>query len=848
MEFYTNVARFGNSILYRGYADGKRVHKKVPFQPTLYVPDQNGEWTTLDKQKVSPMQFESMSATKEFIQTYGEVDNFRIYGNTNYIAQFIHDHFPGKEIAFDPTKINVCNIDIEVQSEDGFPEPDDAKYPVTSITIKDSVRNTYYVWGTGDWSLSKSEMIEQLTGCEVHYVKCIDEQNLLKLFLAHWTTPHLTPDVITGWNIRIFDVPYLINRINNLMGEDAAKKMSPWKMIQHKEITLKGKRLNAYDLVGIQQMDYLDLFLKFGVQTFGKQESNRLDHIAWVVLGERKLQFDGNLHTLYKTDHQKFIDYNIRDVWLVDRIDAKLGLMNLAFTLAYKGGVNYNETLGTTNIWDTIIYRRLSEKKIAIPPNKDTPKSEYPGAYVKEPIPGKYDWVVSFDLNSLYPSIIIQLNMGPDTILPGITNGVDVDRCLDGTNTPNPITNSAMSAAGYHFDTSFQGALPEIIDAFYAERVTIKKRMLSNKQAKENLDPSNKTEKFRLERDIAQGDSQQMAIKILLNSLYGAMGNQWFRYYDNRIAESITLSGQLTIRWAEKAVNGYMNKIMSTDGVDYVIAMDTDSLYLNFGPFVNKFMGDHDKSDTLKVVRFLDKVCEDKFTTVLNDAYQKLYDKMGGYQNRMVMKREGISDKGIWVAKKRYILNVWNNEGVQYKEPDLKVMGIEAVKSSTPAVCRDKFMEVFKLLIDGNENDVRKFVTDFRNEFRTLDPEQISFPRGVSDITSWKDRSTIYKKSTPIHVRGSLLYNHYIKENGLQKKYEYIKDGEKIKFCYLRLPNPIKENIISYTDKFPEELGLLKYVDYDMQFDKSFVDPLNLILEAIGWSLKDNNTLEEFFG
>lgn len=307
--FYTNVTRFGNSILYRGYVDGKRIHKKVPFQPTLFVPDRDGDWTTLDNQSVSPMQFEDMKAAKEFIQNYGEVGNFTVYGNTNYISQFIHDFFPGEQIPFNPSWINVCNIDIEVASDEGFPEPEQAKHPVISIALKDSVRDTYFVWGLGEWDLEKSEMRDQLKGCDVKYFKCVDEEHLFKAFMQYWTAPHMTPDVITGWNVRMFDIPYLVNRMTLLFGEDYAKKMSPWKMIKQREITLKGKRLQAYDLVGIQQMDYLDLFLKFGVQTYGKQESNRLDHIASVIVGEKKLSFPGSppLHTLLTTKSNKII-------------------------------------------------------------------------------------------------------------------------------------------------------------------------------------------------------------------------------------------------------------------------------------------------------------------------------------------------------------------------------------------------------------------------------------------------------------------------------------------------------------------------------------------------------------
>jgi len=332
-----------------------------------------------------------------------------------------------------------------------------------------------------------------------------------------------------------------------------------------------------------------------------------------------------------------------------------------------------------------------------------------------------------------------------------------------------------------------------------------------------------------------------MAIKILLNSLYGALANKYFKYFDNALAESVTLTGQLSIKWAEKAINQEMNKVLKTGNKDYVIAIDTDSLYINFGPLVQEL-------NPKDPVAAIDKLCQTHFEKKLAESYDKLFHNLNGYTPRMEMGREVIADRGIWTAKKRYILNVHNSEGVQYAQPKLKIMGIEAIKSSTPEVVRNKFKEAFKIIISGDEQTTRKFINEFKEEFKLLSPEMVSFPRSVQNVGKWKDRIQIYSKGTPIHVRGALLYNHHVSDLFLDKKYSQINSGDKIKFSYLKLPNPIKENVISFPDFLPTEFKLHKYIDYDMQFDKTFIEPLNPILEAVGWSVKEQATLEEFFG
>jgi DNA polymerase elongation subunit (family B) len=721
----------------------------------------------------------------------------------------------------------VSTIDIETEYDNGFPHPSEASQRILAITLKNNIDNIYWVWGYGDYDV-EAALIKP-----VRYTKCKNEEELLLKFLDFFSSHEKCPDVITGWNVRFFDIPYLVNRTAKILGLDQVKKFSPWGLVDYRKVNRRGKEDDSYDLRGIQTLDYLELFQKFGY-AYGPQESYKLNHIAYVVLGEKKLSFEesGSLKNLYKDDFQKYIDYNMKDVQLVDRLEDKMGLITLAMTVAYKGGVNYQDTFGVTSIWESIIYRKLYSQKTVPPTNSsNTVKTAFAGGYVKEPQVGMHDWVVSFDLNSLYPNIIVQWNMSPETLInqaeaSGVEYYLNIDQEVESPH--------AVAANGSTYRKDKDGVIPSIIVDYYDERRSIKNMMLAAQKSYQ------KEKTYELEKEINRLENQQMAIKILMNSLYGALGNQYFRYFDLRVAEAVTLSGQLAIQWAEKAMNKTMNGVMKTDE-DYVIAIDTDSLYVNFGPLVEKLQ-------PKDPVKFLDKICQEHFEPALAKAYDKLFRKMNCHKPRMEMGREVIADRGVWTAKKRYILNVHNNEGVQYAEPKLKIMGIEAIKSSTPEVVRDKFREIFKIIMSGTESETQAYIQNFKQQFRNLPPEEVAFPRSVSNITDWHDRKTIYGKGTPIHVRGSLLYNKYVKDNKLTNKYELVTNGDRIKFTYLKMPNSIRENVIAFPDVLPKELKLDPYVDYDLQFEKTFIEPLNFILGAVGWTAEEQATLDEFFG
>ena len=830
MKFYTNVQLVGDDFLVRGYDNGNYFQTREKFSPTLFMKSpKKSKYKTLSGETVSPIKPGSVMECRNFIEKYSAVENVSIYGNDKYIYQYISEKYPQEEIKFDASKVRIFTIDIEVASENGFPTTDAVAEEILAITIQNYATKQIVSWGQGAFVNKKDN---------VSYINCNSEVHLLRSFLAFWTKNY--PDVITGWNCNLYDIPYICGRIDRVLGQKEMRTFSPWNMVRKGEVKIMGREHVSYNVSGIACLDYLDLYKKF---TYKAQESYRLDYIAEVELGKKKLdhsEYD-TFKDFYTKGWQKFIEYNIIDVELVDELEDKMKLIELALTMAYDAKVNYIDVFYQVRMWDTIIYNYLKRKNIVIPPKEESSKNErYAGAYVKEPVPGVYDWVVSFDLNSLYPHLIMQYNISPETLLEEKHPSITVNKLLKENLTFEMYKDNAICANGAMFRKDKRGFLPELMEKMYGDRVIFKKRMLKAKQEYEK-----KPTKI-LEKEISRCNNIQMAKKISLNSAYGAIGNQYFRYYKLANAEAITLSGQVSIRWIEQRMNRYLNKLLQTEEVDYVIASDTDSIYLNLGPLVDKLFGDK-SGDKTAVVGILDKICKETLEPFIEKSYQELADYVSAYDQKMSMKRENIAERGIWTAKKRYILNVWDSEGVRYEEPKLKMMGIEAVKSSTPAACRKLIKDALKMVMEGTEDEVIDFIADSRKNFRSMSPEEVSFPRSCSNPNKFKGDADIYVKGTPIHVRGSLLFNHYIKKNNLDTKYSLINNGEKIKFCYLKIPNPIQENVISFIQDFPHELGLNKYVDYDTQFDKSFLEPLKIILDAIQWKVERRNTLEQFF-
>ena len=817
--FYTNVQSLGNYIALRGIDErGESIRRKIHYEPTLYVTAQKqSQWKTLDGKMVSPVKWGPMKDTRQAMREYpGDV-----FGIEGFQYSFISDNYPGL-VNYELSKIRVAFIDIECSSEYGFPDIRRANEEVLAISIK--IGDDFKVYGCGEYNPSPG----------VRYINCPNEEQLLKSFIDDWASNY--PDIVTGWNSRFFDIPYLMNRIIRILGEKYANKLSPWGWFKENEVTLVGNRRHqVYELVGISSIDYMDAYKKF---TYVNQESYSLNHIAYAELGEKKLDYSeaSTLHELYKTNFQKFVDYNVHDVILVERLEEKMKLMEMIISLAYMAKCNFNDVFSPVKMWDCIIYNHLREQKIVIPPKKHEQKSEaYEGAYVKEPQLGRHKWVCSFDLNSLYPHLIMQYNISPETLLKMYPRDKMVEALLEGEIDTQFLKdqNMTMTPNGSLYTRKKQGFLPALMEKMYTDRVKYKKMMIEEQKKGRSADPNK----------LAQYHNMQINLKIALNSAYGALGNQWFRYYDVRNAEAVSVAGQLSIRWAERAVNQYLNKVLETEDKDYVLASDTDSLYVTMEAMVEKV----GLTDTDKIINFLDTVCDGKIQKVIDDCYGELAEYINAFQQKMVMKREVLADVGIWTGKKHYILNVHNSEGVQYEEPKLKIMGIEAVKSSTPEHCRNALKKAFKIVVNGTEDDVIEYIEKFKGQFKSLSAEEVSFPRSVKGLSKYQDSVTVYRKSTPLHVKGSLIYNMMLKKNKLTKKYPIIQEGEKIKYTYLKEPNPSGDSAIAMLTTLPREFNLEEYIDYDRQFEKSFLDPMKGILEKIGWDYEKKSTIMDFF-
>jgi len=828
MNFYKNVIEYKGKLLVRGVRDNKEYKEKINFSPTLYsLTRQQTDFKTLQGQNLKPIIFTSIDAARRFRKDIA-TQNSPTYGLERYHYQYINKEFP-KQVKWSKDLIKIFTLDIECGCENGFPEVDNPIEELLCISVKNQSNKQIITWGVGKFTTDRTD---------VTYIECKDEKHLIMEFMKFWLKNY--PDVITGWNTKFFDLPYLMNRIKLLVGPKVANRMSPWNLITSEQIIIRGRTNTYYTLYGIAMLDYLDLYKWF---IPARQESYRLGFIGEVELGETKRENPyGIFKDFYTKDFQKFVEYNIQDVEIVDALEDKLGLIDLSLTFAYETKVNYNDIFSQVRVWDTLIANHLMKKNICVPPREEHSKdTKYEGAYVKEPKLGMQKWVVSFDINSLYPHIIVQYNISPEKILGVNSSGVSVNKMLS-KKTPLEFLkdkDACIVPNGAMFKRDSQGFLPEMVEKIYKDRIVYKNRELKAKKLYQK-EPTKE-----LSKEIARCHNIQWARKIALNSCYGAIGNQYFRYYDVRQASGITTAGQFIIRFIENKVNDYLNKILKTENIDYVIASDTDSIYVCLEPLVKQVC--NGKSDD-EVCDFLAKVCDNKLEPFIAKQFKELSDYTNAFKNAMVMAREVIANKGIWVAKKRYMLNVLDEEGVRLSIPKLKIMGIEAIKSSTPQVCRGKIKEAIKIIMSKQESDLHIFIADFKKEFMNMSAEQISFPRSCNNMRKYGSSKDVFIKGTPIHVKGALIYNHQIKEFQLQNKYPYIQEGDKIKFIKLLQANPFKFDVISYVTQLPKEFNLQEYIDYEIQFEKTFLDPMRFILNSIGWEHEKRANLEAFFG
>lgn len=853
--YYTNVSNIGNNILLRGIDNGKRVSTRIPYKPKLWLksnmPQQPSKWKALNGDALEVMEFDTIYDAREFIKKYERIENFKIYGQSYFQYAYISEHF-GSKINFDPKDIVIATIDIEVGSDNGFPEPEHAHEPITAITLHIKNRfnsytkdGRYFVFGCKEYINARKDVV---------YYQYPDEKCLIQGFLDVWKEHY--PDIVTGWNIEKFDFPYIINRMKRLFMDSEVKRLSPWGRVNDREILddkFGNKKIQIYDMCGISVVDYQRLYKKHSKTP--NQESYKLDHISFVELKEKKLEYTGKLHDLYLNDFQKFIDYNIKDVTLVIKLNDKLKLLELAMTLAYDNKVNFNDIFSQVRMWDSITNTHLHNNGIVVPPNRTREKSEYPGGYVKEPIPGRYQYVVSYDLDGLYPHLIMMANISPETLVDPASLGeefhdwwksirVDVDSLLD-KNTDLSVLKQyhlCITPNKQLFRTDEQGFLAELMERMYEDRKHYKKAMIDCQKKLEN-DKNNTV----LLDEISMLDNFQSAKKVTLNSAYGALGNQWFRFYDVRLASAVTVTGQLAIRWVQRDINDYLNKLCKISGFDFIIASDTDSMYLNLEPLILKAFPNHKNVETIKIIRAMDKLCNDQIQKAIQDSFTRLYDRIGAFAPKMNMKREAIADSAIWTSKKHYILNVWNQEGVEYTKPKVKIVGLKAVAAGSLSItCRENIKKAYEFIINDDYSGLLELRDKYKKEFNSLSVEDISMPKTCNNVEKYTGVEELWGKKTPFHVKGALIYNNMLKELNLNNKYPSIKEGDKVKYTYLIEPNPTQANVIAFADKLPKEFDIHQFIDYNMQFEKSFVDSVTPVLDAVGWKWEGNNSLEQF--
>ena len=827
MKNYTFVDQTENVILHRFVEYGNHKTQIVTdFPIRLFTEDKKPDTISLFGDKLRTHNFDTIKEAKDFIKTHKNV-----FGQTNFAQQFINENYPS-DIKIDSNNFNIVYWDIETEVSIGFPHPHLASQPITAITLKSNQHKNFITIALGHFEPRDN----------IKYIQCSDEKDLLKTFIKVWND--LNPEIISGWNIAGFDVPYTINRIKKILGDSAADKLSPFNgaiknVLTEVDINNKTK---SYQIAGITIYDYIDLYKKFSLTTL---ESYTLNYVCQHELNEKKISYEesGSLMNLMNDNYEKFILYNIKDVELVESLENKLKFINIAVTTSALAKTRYCDVFSALRLWDSLLYNYLSNKGVQIPPTIHSGSFGIIGGYVKEPLAGLHKWVVSFDLASLYPSIIMGANLSPETMVTGAESNYSKSIIAGTFNEPDlKINNVSMTANGAKFDRKSIGLMPEITENIFALRKKTKSQMLAIRQTIENETDKNKVSE--LIKEEASLNALQQALKILLNSLYGSITNEHFRYSSQDISEGITSTGQAIIQFIERRVNEFLSKKFGEK--DRVIASDTDSIFVNLEDFHKRVIGDK-VVDIQKTVDIIDLFCKNELEPFIAQCFDEFTQRLNFYKNTLYMKREKIIDRGIWRAKKNYIIQVWDNEGVRYNKSKFVAVGVEIARSSTPSFIKEALKKSLLIILNDNNDDLQEFIKDFKVQFNKFPVEEIAFPRGVNDIQKWVDDSGNYKSGTPIHIRGSIMFNQLMKKHDLNKMYPLITDSTKIKFVYLKMPNPIQSNVVAFNDYMPPEFGLESYIDYETQFVKSFVSPVESFTKAIGWDIEKRNDLSTFF-
>ncbi len=888
--FFDN--RRSEAVLWTWDENGKRVTTRHHFKPHIFIECQNDNgFKSIYNTNLKKVEFKNTWDRNKYIKSSGI---HRIFYNIKPEQQFLIEHFGHIKDKSKWTKnsLDTCFLDIEVYTckyplstpikykideieKEGllediivhnlknvnvwdieqkswksietscytqtseFPDPEEAKYPINVITLYSTLEKRFYTWGLhGDYTPSQSN---------VKYIKCATETSLLKSFLRYWKVKEF--DVLSGWNSSGFDIPYIMNRINNVLGEEECKKMSPVESTFYRENVgqMFGRSFGRWYIHGITAIDYMEAYKKFAR---GDRESYSLNYISELELGEGKVKFNAtDLSRLAITDWQTFVDYNVQDVNLLVKLDEKLKHIDLIRNISYKGFSQFEGALGTIGVVTGAMAHKAMDRGLVIPTFEHKVKQSYEGGYVREPVTGLQENIISFDANSLYPNTIITLNISPETKLGKIiskdenevklqlADGKTYNLTLEKFAAFIKKSNACISKAKVLFSQDKKGFCPEIIEEIYAERVETKKQLQQVLKKIEKLKKKKETDD-ELTKQAEDLESYQYVLKILLNSLYGTFANNYSPFYDIDIAASITKTGQECIKEASNIFERFTGEKYNITSSNLTLYGDTDSIYCS--------LDDIFKQEKIKLLDVDGNVTSEALSVAedlelyLNNSITSWAKKtMNSKDPRFVFKREAMCDVGLFLQKKRYILNVRNDEGVNVNK--MKFVGMEVARSSYSQPVKEIIKQIVKSVFTTKNNfATNKVYRDCYDKFKALDLNEICIRTSINDYDKYANRSDKYEIAlhTPVHVKGAIYYNNMLKSLNIESKYEQIGSGGKIKWFYTE-PNRYQLKVLSYPDTIPPEIESIVKPDYKKMFQKLVTSSITRIFESCNWQIDD---------